>query len=121
VQLSEYRSKFEALGIRVAAITYDPNETSRKFSEKHGIEFPIFRDVNAKYVRQFGILNEKYEPGDWAWGIPHPGMFLVDGDGVIRGKFAEEDYRKRPAFDIVLEAAKEMVRKQQTVEDPEEQ
>ena len=35
-------------------------------------------------------------------------MFLVDPDGTIQAKFAEEGYRTRPDFANVLEAAAEL-------------
>ena len=46
-----------------------------------------------------------YEPGHRVYGIPYPGIFLVDPNGVIQAKFAEESYRDRPDFANVLEAA----------------
>ncbi len=110
MELSKYRSRFDALGIRVVAMTYDDHEVSRKFSERSHISYPILKDVDARHVSAFGILNEAYERGHRAYGIPHPGMFLIDADGTIRAKFAEEDYRDRPAFDNVLEAARAMVK-----------
>lgn len=108
MQLSEVHGQFEALGIQVAAMSYDSNETSREFAERHDIRFPILADENARHVLAFGILNEQYEPGHRAYGIPHPGIFLVDGDGMIVAKFAEDNYRERPDLTVVLEAARKM-------------
>ena len=42
-----------------------------------------------------GILNEQYEPGDPAYGIPHPGAFIVNTDNRIVGKIFIESYRER--------------------------
>lgn len=89
-------------------MSYDSNETSREFTERHGIRFPILADEKARHVLAFGILNEKYEPGHRAYGIPHPGIFLVDSDGMVVAKFAEEDYRERPDLNVVLDAARKM-------------
>ncbi len=52
-----------------------------------------------------GILNTQYEPGHRAYGIPYPGIFVLDSSGTIRAKLAEEDYKVRPDFSLVLEAA----------------
>lgn len=109
MKLSEYREAFEKLGIHVAAMTYDDHAVSRKFTEKNDLHYPILKDIDAQHVKRFGILNENYEPGHRAYGIPHPGMFLVDDEGIIRAKFAEEDYRDRPAFEEVLKVARSMV------------
>ena len=97
--------QFEEMGLAVVAMTYDPVEMLKFVEEDQGIEFTLLRDEDGTHVDALGIRNPDYEPGHRAYGIPYPGIFLVDTDGVIRAKFAEEDYRDRPDFDIVLEAA----------------
>ncbi len=97
--------QFEEMGLAVVAMTYDPVEMLKFVEEDQGIEFTLLRDEDVTHVDALGIRNPDYEPGHRAYGIPYPGIFLVDTDGVIRAKFAEEDYRDRPDFDIVLEAA----------------
>ena len=42
-----------------------------------------------------GILNEQYEPGEPAYGIPHPGVFVVNTDNQIVGKIFIESFRER--------------------------
>ena len=42
-----------------------------------------------------GVLNEQYEPGEPAYGIPHPGVFVVDTDNQIVGKIFIESFRER--------------------------
>ena len=90
-------------------MTYDAEADANKFYEQHKLGIPILRDVDVKHVKQFGILNTKYEPGHWAYGIPLPGIFLVDANGVIQAKFAEADYRERPDLEIVLAAIRTMI------------
>jgi peroxiredoxin len=65
----------------------------------------MLRDEDIKHVSEFGILNQQYQPGQRAYGIPEPGIFLISAEGIIRFKFAEQDYRLRPDFSLVLEAA----------------
>ena len=90
----------------MAAITYDPFEFLKEVELDEGIEFTLLQDVEMQHVNVFGVLNTTdYVPGDRAWGVPYPGLFLISPDGVIRFKFAEEGYRIRPDFDDVLEAA----------------
>lgn len=94
------------MGINIAAMTYDPFEFLKEVELDEGVEFPLLQDIDRKHVTAFGILNTTdYEPGNRAWGVPYPGIFLIDPDGVIRYKFAEESYRVRPDFADVLEAA----------------
>jgi formylmethanofuran dehydrogenase subunit E-like metal-binding protein len=56
-----------------------------------------------------GILNEGYEPDEPAYGIPHPGIFIVDPDNTIVGKIFVEDYRKRVESETVLAEARELL------------
>ncbi len=97
------------MGINIAAMTYDPYEFLKEVELDQDIGFTLLQDEERKHVNAYGILNTTlYEPGDRAWGVPYPGIFLIDTNGVIRYKFAEEGYRLRPDFADVLEAAANM-------------
>ena len=105
VQLTEISAQFEDMGVNITAMTYDSVEMLKLVEEDEGIEFTLLRDADITHVNALGILNEDYEPGSRAYGVPHPGIFIITPDGVIRAKFAEEGFRARPDFDNVLEAA----------------
>lgn len=105
MQLTDVVEDLEALGISVATITYDPVEFLKEVQEDQEISFPLLHDEAVKHVNSLGIRNLDYEPGDRTYGIPYPGMLLIDSDGVIRHKFAEQRYQDRPALELVLEAA----------------
>ena len=77
-------------------------------AEEHGVEFPLLFDADVKHVNAMGLRNTQYEPGQRPYGIPYPGIFLIDAQGVIRAKFAEEDYKLRPEFSLVMEEAKKL-------------
>lgn len=105
MQLTEISNQFAAMGVNIAAMTYDSVEVLKFVEEEQGVEFSLLRDESITHVNSLGILNEDYEPGDRAYGVPHPGIFLISPDGVIRAKFAEEGFRARPDFDNIIEAA----------------
>ena len=106
MQLTDIAEQFEAMGLSVVAMTYDSIEILQEVSEDEGIRFTLLRDEDITYVNQLGILNDKdYEPGQRAYGVPYPGIFLISSDGIIRAKFAEESYRDRPDFSDILAAA----------------
>lgn len=109
MQLIDIADQFEDMGLSVVAMTYDSVEMLKTVEEDQGIEFTLLHDEDITHVNRLGILNDiDYEPGHRAYGVPHPGIFLVSPDGVIQYKFAEEGYRLRPDFDNVLEAAATM-------------
>lgn len=95
-------------------MTYDPMATNKRFTDQYDIDFPILTDVNARHVKAFGILNESWEPGHRAYGVPHPGIFLVDRNGNVHAKFSRPDYRERPEIAGIIEVATEMVRQYDT-------
>jgi peroxiredoxin len=105
VQLTEIQNEFRAMGINIATITYDPIELLKEVELDRGIDFTLLQDIERRHVNAFGILNTQFEPDSRAYGVPYPGIFLLDTEGVVRFKIAEEDYRVRPDFADVLEAA----------------
>lgn len=103
-RLVTVEAQFAALGYKVAAMTYDPVATLKNAEEEYGATFPLLYDEGNTHVMAMGILNTQYTPGQRAYGIPYPGIFVLDAQGVIRAKLAEEDYKMRPEFSLVLEA-----------------
>jgi len=108
VQLIDISDQFEAMGINVAAITYDSVELLKTVQEDQDAQFPLLHDEDVTHVNAFGIRNLDYEPGHRVYGIPYPGIFLISPDGIIKHKFAEVRYQDRPDFTDVLEAAASM-------------
>ena len=108
MQLTDLTEQFTELGFGIATMTYDPVEFLKIVEEDQGITFPLLHDEDVSYFNALGIRNLDYSPGQRAYGIPYPGIFLLDAEGVIRFKFAEEDYRVRPVFTDILEAAAQM-------------
>lgn len=109
IQLQEYKAKFDAAGIGLVAITYDEPALQQAFIDKHGIEYPILHDVNTATFYTLGILNEKYQKGDSAYGIPHPGMIVIDSNGQIAGKLFLEAYSVRVSAEASLDYARQML------------
>jgi len=109
VQLQEHKADFDAAGIAIVAITYDEPELQQAFVRKWGIEYPILHDVNTLTFRTLGILNENYQPGDTAYGIPHPGMIVIDPAGRVVGKLFIEDYSVRVGAAAALDYARQVL------------
>lgn len=103
--LVEVAPQFREQGLGVATMTYDSFDHLQAAEVDYETSFPLLRDEDTKHFSAMGILNTEYEPGSRAYGIPYPGIFLLRPDGTIHAKFAEEDYRVRPAFELVMDAA----------------
>jgi len=103
IQLQENKAAFDAAGIGLVAVTYDDPQLQQAFIEKFGITIPILSDVNALTFKTLGILNADYASGDFQYGIPHPGMIVIDPDGKVVGKQFLEAYSVRVDSAVVLE------------------
>ncbi len=108
MKLLEISDQFEAMGVNVAALTYDSVELLKTVQEDQDVKFPLLHDEEVSHVNAFGVRNLDYEPGHRIYGIPYPGILLIDSNGVIKAKFAEQRYQDRPPFEDVLEAAAEL-------------
>ncbi len=95
MQLQEFKAGFDAAGIGMVGITYDKPELQQPFIDKHGITIPLLSDIDTGTFSTLDILNEQYQPGEMAYGIPHPGMIVVNPRGQIVGKMFIEDYSTR--------------------------
>ncbi len=108
MQLNEIYPQIEEKGARLVTVTYDSVELLKQVEQERSIQFTMLHDEGVALVNAFGILNEDFEPGHRAYGVPHPGILILDADGVVRAKLAEPDYRERPDQALVLEALDEL-------------
>jgi len=106
IQLQANSAGFAAAGIGLVAITYDSPQLQQVFIDKFGITIPVLSDNNGLSFRTLGILNDQYQPGDRQFGIPHPGMIVIDPAGVVVGKLFLEAYSSRVDSAAALAFAK---------------
>ncbi|MEY2880589.1 MAG: hypothetical protein RLZZ15_2969 [Verrucomicrobiota bacterium] len=97
-------AKVEMGSVRVVGISYDAPATSAAAAAKLGLTFPLLSDTGSKVIDAYGIRNA--DAKGKAAGVPHPVVFIVDGQGVIRAKLAREGYKDRPESAEIIAAAK---------------
>jgi hypothetical protein len=95
VQLDRKRQEFEKRGIKVAAISFDPVAVLGNFAQRTGVKLALLSDPESTAIRAFGILNETVPKDHPFYGIPNPGSYLIDQNGVVTAKFFEEKYADR--------------------------
>jgi len=100
--LEKNRAAIEAAGGHLVALSYDNVEVQAAAAKKLGLNFPLLADPESHTIKAFGILNKEAK-GDYE-GLPHPAIFVVDTDGIIRAKLMEEGYRDRPSAELILAA-----------------
>jgi peroxiredoxin len=93
VNLERAQKLFAAKGINVAAVSYDSPDVLAEFSKRKSITYPLLSDSSSKLIDAFGIRN--VEATGAQAGIPVPGYYLIDKQGVIEKRFFEDGYINR--------------------------
>jgi hypothetical protein len=93
--LQQKKDLYAKQGLGVAAISYDTPALLRQFAGRKGITYPLLGDPESKTIRAFGILNTNFQPGQFGYGVPFPGMFAIDSHGVVLAKYFEDDHTER--------------------------
>jgi len=89
-------------GLAVAVITYDSMAILADFSRRRGITFPLLSDQGSATIKSYGLLNTTVDAASTNYGIPFPGTFLVNRQGVVSARFFEEAYQERNTVASIL-------------------
>lgn len=100
MQLQGDIDAFKTLNTQIVAVSYDSVDVLKKFADSKDITFPLLSDAGSKTIKAFGIHNKD--------GLPHPGTFLIDQQGVVKAKLFLEGYRKRHDNAALIDAAKKL-------------
>jgi peroxiredoxin len=90
-------------GIGLAAVSYDPVAVLVDFSKRRGITFPLLSDLASATIKRYGILNTTVpESSQQTYGIPFPGTFLLNAQGVVTSRFFEQAYQERATVGSIM-------------------
>lgn len=119
--LAEAESRILAAGHRIVAISPDQPAKLKATPDREQLGYRLYSDRGAEAAQALGIafrvpdeLVAKYKgeyqidleaaAGDTHHLLPHPSVFVVGTDGVIRFAHVDPDYRKRLSADEILAA-----------------
>ncbi|MBI1339460.1 redoxin domain-containing protein [bacterium] len=100
-ELNSISADLESRGYKLAALSYDSVDTLKGFADKKSLAYTLLSDPESKAIDAFDVRN-KDAKGKRFEGIPHPIVFIIGADGVIKAKLFEEDYKVRPQPAAVL-------------------
>jgi peroxiredoxin len=104
--LQARRADLAAAGVQLVGISYDSPETLAKAVAKNGLDLTLLADVGSKTIDAYGIRNQALKGR--AAGVPHPTIFIVDREGVIRARLQRDGFKERPEADEIIAAAKSL-------------
>jgi hypothetical protein len=74
----------------------------KSFADRQHITYSLLSDPESKIIRAYDILNEATKPGTPTYGIPYPGVYVVDVQGRVVSKYFEDDYKERVSTANIL-------------------
>ena len=95
-------------------MSYDSVDTVSRFADLQGITFPLLADEWGPAIKDLGLTDPNMRkhharyatrPLSYYRGVAIPGVFVLDGDGVITDKRFHENRMERDAPATLLEEA----------------
>lgn len=83
-------------------MSYDAVGVLHAFSEKYEITYPLLSDEGSKVIRSYGLFNTEAKPDSRGFGIPRPGIYIIDANLKVVEKHFEQSHRPRPTAENVL-------------------
>lgn len=96
-------ARLTSMRAKVIGISVDSVFTLRVFAQTYGIEFPLLSDFNKKVIRAYGVLQDPWV-GFGYKGVSKRAIFVLDGKGILRYKWATDAPSEEPPYDLVISA-----------------
>ncbi len=93
-------------------MSYDSPEQLGAFVDEHDVTYDLLSDADSAVIREFGILNTLISPDDPEqaagrsfYGVPFPGVYVTDENGVVTEKFFHRHYATRESAGTIRDSA----------------
>lgn len=98
-------SKFEELGVQILGIAASNPFAQKTLADSLELPYPLLSDFpRLNVIRSFGVLSQERQI------TARRSFFLVDKEGIVRGKWLPDESQVFPT-ETILEAARAIVRK----------
>jgi peroxiredoxin len=103
VELQGRVAELKRQGLSLVAVSYDAVPILADFSKRRGIAFPLLSDPGSATIKRYGILNTTVpETNQQSYGIPFPGTFMLNTQGVVTSRFFEQAYQERSTVGSIM-------------------
>jgi peroxiredoxin len=96
----QHLKEFDSRGIRIAAISVDPVDTTKRHCQKMGYTFPFLSDPDATVIRRYDLVHA--HGGPHGENISRPAEFLIGSKGMVEWRNLTEDAAVRARPERVL-------------------
>ena len=108
VEINTGVAEIEKRGYRVAGLSYDNPEILQATTDKRRLTYTLLSDPKSEIIDRYNLRDPQYPPGNRAYGVPRPIIFVLDSQGVIKAKLFEESFKYRPRITTVISKLDEL-------------
>lgn len=110
-ELKNFEQQFKELELKVALISPQSHEKSRRHAERVGMDYDFLVDVNNEAAKKLGILHisgtpKGFEVLGYDTDVPKPTTFVLDENGKVVYADLTTNYRVRPKPEEIIAALK---------------
>lgn len=107
LELETVRAAIEAEGYQLVVLTTDEPREQAAFVARRAIGYDFLSDPQSAIIDAFGLRDPAFPVGHRIHGVPVPSVFVIDEAGVVQAKLGDDDYRVRPAAEVVLQTVQQ--------------
>jgi peroxiredoxin len=97
---------FDQLNVQILAISADTTFSQKMFAQSMELNYPLLSDhPNLTTIQQFDVLKRV---GDAKRPVARGSYFLIDKDGIVRGKWMGGGPGKVFPSEVILKVAREI-------------
>ncbi|MCP3938201.1 MAG: peroxiredoxin family protein [Actinomycetia bacterium] len=86
-------------------MSYDDSQALRDYVAASGVEFTLLSDVDSEVIKRYEVFNTIVQPEDVPfYGVPFPGFFLLNEDGVIVDRLFNRHFAHRDGVEAILDS-----------------
>jgi peroxiredoxin len=101
-------AEIEKRGYRVAGLSYDNPEILQATTVKRRLIYTLLSDPKSEIIDRYNLRDPQYPPGNFAYGVPKPIIFVLDTQGIVKAKLYEDNFKYRPRVTEVISKLDEL-------------
>lgn len=86
----------------MVAVCTDTVDKNRDMVEKLGLDFPVLSDPDLVAVDAYDLRHVGGNPMEGK-DISRPGIFIIDGDGIVRWSYLTDNWRVRARPEMIVQ------------------
>ncbi|MBW4709821.1 redoxin domain-containing protein [Roseobacter sp. YSTF-M11] len=111
-KLNTMLADLSAIGVAGLAISADPQDRAEADVAEFKWQFPVGYDLSFGQMRQLGLfVSDSIKPAETGRPFAEPGLFVINGDGLVQIVEMSNSASVRPDLDLLLDGIRSIKEK----------